>query len=91
MSYINGNGGGMSEKHHENFNIPNCRFEDRQLEILNNNFSVLNKQVEAKDKWVKEYIDRTMPIRSHIYILLASLSILSAFAAVMRFIEKTNF
>lgn len=65
-----------------------CRFEDRQLEILNTHFERLNEQNEAKDKWVKEYIDRTMPIKSHFWILLGSLSILSAFAAVMHYIDR---
>lgn len=67
-----------------------CKFEDRQLEILNGHFERLNKQTEIRDEWVKEYIDRTMPIKSHFWILLGSLSILSAFAAVMEYIQRLN-
>lgn len=66
----------------------NCRFEDRQLEILNKNFERLNKISETKEEWMKDYIDRTMPIRSHFWILLSSLSILAGFAALMQYINK---
>lgn len=65
-----------------------CRYEDRQLEILNGHFEKLNRREEAKDQWVKDYIDRTMPIKSHFWILLGSLSILASFAAVIHYIDK---
>ena len=65
-----------------------CKFQDSHLEELNRNFATLNRLSEDKDKWVKEYIDRTMPIKSHFWILLGSLSILASFAAVIQYIDK---
>lgn len=65
-----------------------CRFEDTHLEELNRNFATLNRLSEDRDKWVKEYIDRTMPIKSHFWILIGSLSILATFATVMQYVEK---
>lgn len=68
-----------------------CRYENTQLHVLNEHLKHLNKITEDRDEWIKGYIDRSMPMKSHFWILLGSLSILSAFAAVMRYLEKLNF
>ena len=61
-----------------------------QVERLNNLVEQREKAMREEQVWVKAYIDRTMPIRSHFWILLGSLSILSAFAAAIQYIQKLN-
>lgn len=75
------------EKEVDNGHYP-CNFEKNHLEELNRNFATLNRLSEDRDRWVKEYIDRTMPIKSHFWILLGSLSILATFATVMQYVDK---
>lgn len=65
-----------------------CHYEDEQLKILNSNFEILNKQADAKDEWMKDYINRTMPIKSHFLVLMGSLSVLASFAAIIHYIDK---
>lgn len=47
------------------------------------------KQNKLAYEWLVSYIERTMPIKSHYWILLGSLSILAAFAAVIKYIDYT--
>lgn len=60
-----------------------------EMLALNANMKVVNDKVDTIGKWAASYIDRTMPIKSHFYILLGSLSILGTFAAVMQYLDKT--
>ena len=62
----------------------------KQLERLNELIQERERAMEKEQVWVKDYIDRTMPIRSHFWILIGSLSVLSAFAAAIKYIEKLN-
>lgn len=67
-----------------------CKFEkDISFEegVLRN-MEALNQYHERNDNWMRAYIDRTMPIKSHFLILLASLTILASFAAAIHFIDK---
>jgi hypothetical protein len=59
-----------------------------EIRDLNANIKVVNDKVDTIGKWAASYIDRTMPIKSHFYILLGSLSILGTFAAVMQYLDK---
>lgn len=72
----------------ENGLYSDCKFKDAHFEELNRNFARLNEREAEKDRWTKEYIDRTMPIKSHFWILLSSLSILASFAAVIQYLDK---
>lgn len=65
-----------------------CLFEDREISTLNQNFEKLNEIHEKKDAWMQNYVEKTMPIKSHFLILIGSLSVLAGFAALIRFIEK---
>lgn len=62
----------------------NLSFEEGLLR----NMEALNQYHERNDNWMKSYIDRTMPIKSHYWILLGSLSILASFAAIIHFLDK---
>lgn len=68
-----------------------CKFQGTQMEVLNEQFKTLNSLTNTRDEWIREYVNHSMPIKSHFWILLGSLSILSAFAAIMRYIEKIGF
>lgn len=80
----------LPRKEHENLNgeFFVCNFQAQAIEELNKNWATLNKREEERDKWVKEYIDRTMPIKSHFWILVGSLSVLGTFAAAMEYIQR---
>ena len=60
----------------------------RQLERLNTLTEQRERAVEKQTQWITEYIDRTMPIKSHFWILLGSLSVLATFATVMEYIQR---
>lgn len=60
----------------------------KQLERLNHLTEEREKVVAEQVSWMRAYIDRTMPIKSHFWILLGSLSILASFAAVIQYIQK---
>lgn len=74
-------------KHYNGEHRP-CRYEDRDMQILNAHFEKLNEREKVKDEWMRDYVNKTMPIKSHYWILLGSLSILSSFAAIMQFIYR---
>lgn len=68
-----------------------CYYDRRDvahLEKLNENFARLLDMVEKREAWVQDYVNRTMPIKSHIWILIASLSIVASFAAAMEVIQR---
>lgn len=70
-----------------------CKYEahnNQDLVRLNENWEKHLITTEKKDQWFREYVDRTMPIKSHFWILLGSLSLLSGFAAVMAYIQKIH-
>lgn len=82
------------EKPNGSFNI--CRAENSNAMLVNvieqyrkievhMNTQIVQYKNEAE--WMKKYIDRTMPIRSHYAILFGSLSILAGFAAILRYID----
>lgn len=67
-----------------------CKYKqsDSFEEGVLRNMESLNQYHERNDNWMRQYIDRTMPIKSHFLILLASLTIVASFAAVIHFIDK---
>jgi len=76
------------EKHDFDDFVREQRETRKSIELFNVNLKVTNEKVDTIGKWAANYIDRTMPIRSHFYILLGSLSILGTFAAVMQYLDK---
>lgn len=71
-----------------------CRYEPHDVQgslvKLNENWERHLEQTEAKDQWFREYVDRSMPVKSHFWILFGSLTLISAFATAMAYIEKIN-
>lgn len=83
---------------HNSSNGLHCYYDHRHgvsLERLNDNFARLMDITEkrdawsqARETWMNEYVNRTMPIKSHFWILLGSLTILAGFAAAIEMIQK---
>jgi len=57
---------------------------------LNETLSKATQQNEIQHSWFRGYIERSMPIRSHYMILVGSLSVLAAFAAAMKIIDRVD-
>ena len=83
------------EKEFENgeMNV-DCKYRSHDvqgsLNKLNDNWEKHLAQTERKEQWFREYVDRTMPVKSHFWILFGSLTLISAFATAMAYIEKIN-
>ncbi len=62
--------------------------QEAQMEMITQTLVGLSKESQRSGEWIRSYIDRSMPMRSHFIILFGSLSILSGFAVAIKYGEK---